>query len=68
MIAFPRLSRLVDRGEKKPQEDTSERMQPSHSIVNCTKATKPGRGNKKETLQSSLAIELHHQTTARYQL
>lgn len=53
---------------KKSQEDTSERMQPSFRTLKRTKAAKPGKGNTKGTLHSSLAVELQHQTTARYKL
>lgn len=43
-------------------------MQPSFRTLKYTKAAKPGKGNTKGTLQSSLAAELQHQTTARYKL
>lgn len=43
-------------------------MQPSFRTLKRTKAAKPGKGNTKGTLHSSLAVELQHQTTARYKL
>lgn len=66
--SFSTFIKATRRGKKKSQEDTSERMQPSFRTLKCTKAAKPGKGNTKGTLHSSLAVELQHQTAARYKL